>query len=301
MDIRNMRQLLAVRQHGSFAKAAAALGMSQPSLSAAIARLEDELKVKLFDRTASGSQITAFGELIAERASKVILESEQIVRDAALAAGGEAGLIRLGLGTALRQAFMPKLVTEIARNYPGMELHIELLARDRLVPMVRARDLDLIICALGQDVGLSDLVVTEVFTTRGVAVASPSHPLAAEKGVSTARFAELTSAGAALLEFSNDRVLAPHQGPSRLLHYRSSEYEPLIQLALGGFTTLIAPEIVLQPYLSTGALVRIELLDWSFKVTFAAIATRAASSSPMVSRIVRLATAIGAELQAEEG
>ena len=52
MDIRSLQQVVAVSKYGSFAKAAEALGVSQPNLSKTVARLEDELKLKLFDRTA---------------------------------------------------------------------------------------------------------------------------------------------------------------------------------------------------------------------------------------------------------
>ena len=77
VDIRNMRHLLAVREHGSFAKAAQVLQISQPSLSASISRLEDRLKVKLFERSAAGSFITPVGEFVAERASRVIAEVDR--------------------------------------------------------------------------------------------------------------------------------------------------------------------------------------------------------------------------------
>ena len=91
MDIRSLQQVIAVRKHGSFAKAADALGVSQPNLSKSIARLEDELKLKIFDRTARGSALTPIGELIVERADAVIAETRDLARDAALLAGGETG------------------------------------------------------------------------------------------------------------------------------------------------------------------------------------------------------------------
>src|SRR4051812_39382816 len=143
MDIRGMRQLLAIRDCGSIAKAAQSLGMSQPSLSAALARLEDQLKVKLFERTPQGSNLTALGELIADRATRVVGESEQILRDAALVAGGEAGVIRVGVGTALTANFLPRLVRRLADRYPALSMGYEILDRDRLIPMVLSREIDL--------------------------------------------------------------------------------------------------------------------------------------------------------------
>ncbi len=297
-DIRGMRQLLAVRDYGSIAKAAQALGMSQPSLSAALARLEDQLKARLFERTPQGSNLTALGELIADRATRVVGEAEQILRDAALVAGGETGAIRIGVGTALTGNFLPRLVRRLADRYPGLSLAFEVLDRDRLVPMVVSRDIDLAVCGLGDAVTHQGLVATEVLTSTAVAVAHPGHELARVAGVSKARFAEFPSAGASMPRFSNRSVLGVDQGAERLLQYQANSYEPLLELALMGRTTLLAPLFVVQPYLQNGRLKLIDL-DWSFRVSFAAISTRAASYSPVISRVIAEAVSIGMELQAE--
>lgn len=293
-----MRQLLAVRRHGSFAKAAEALGMSQPSLSSAISRLEDQLKVKLFDRSSAGSQLTPIGELIAERAAKVVAEARQIVHEAELVAGGEAGVLRIGIGTALRQTFTPRFVLTLAKRYPVLGLQVQILDRDRLLPMVKARELDLVICALGEDVIGDDLVVTEVLTTEAMAVAHPDHPLVGETRVPVSRFADFPAAGADQREFANVRLLGPGDDPDAISRYQSNDYDVLAELALSGAATLLAPAFLVRPYLEAGRLKRIDL-DFAFKVSFAAIATRAASYSPIVSRAIRHAVELGAALQKE--
>ena len=61
-----------MRDHGSFAKAAAALNMAQPALSKSIARIEDELRLTIFTRSSTGSELTPMGEMIAERAERVM-------------------------------------------------------------------------------------------------------------------------------------------------------------------------------------------------------------------------------------
>src|SRR5262245_47602164 len=119
-----MRHLLAVREHGSFAKAAQALHISQPSLSASISRLEDRLKVKLFDRSAAGSLITPVGELIAERASGLIAQIEQVTRAAALVSGGNTGTIRIGFGSTLKHTLMPRLILDLATAKPALSLSL---------------------------------------------------------------------------------------------------------------------------------------------------------------------------------
>jgi DNA-binding transcriptional LysR family regulator len=101
MDMRSLLHVVAIRKHGSFSGAAEALGVSQPAPSTSVAGLEDQLQPKLFDRTAKGSTLTPVGELIVERANTVISETRDLARDAALLAGGETGIVRIGCTTGL--------------------------------------------------------------------------------------------------------------------------------------------------------------------------------------------------------
>lgn len=288
-----MRALLAIQRSGSFARAAQDLAMSQPSLSKAVARLEDQLGVRLFDRTAAGSRLTPIGELITERAAKVVAESEQIVRDAALVAGGEAGQICIGVGTAMRPHFLPRFVVRLAEHYPQLVLRIEVLEQERLVPLLNDRTFDLIICAMGPNIS-GDLVATLVLETHGVAVAHPDHPLARQNRVTVEEFVRHTGAGASLREYSNARLFGqPDSAP--VARYTSNDYDSMVDLALAGHATLVAPLFIAEPYLAEGRLTRINL-DWNVKVSFAAIATRATSYSPMVGRIIGHAIAVGETL-----
>src|SRR3954468_21319354 len=144
MDIRSLQQVIAVTKYGSFAKAAEALGVSQPNLSKSVARLEDELKLKLFDRTAKGSSLTPIGELIIERADAVIAETRDLARDAALLAGGETGVVRLGGTTSLMAPLMTPLMQQVAQRHPNLRVHAEVAASTRLLPLLDARELDVV-------------------------------------------------------------------------------------------------------------------------------------------------------------
>jgi DNA-binding transcriptional LysR family regulator len=298
VEIRSMRQLLAIRSHGSLAKAARALGVSQPSLSASMARLEDRLKVKLFERSASGSELTPIGEVIAERASKVVRETEQIIRDAGLVAGGAAGTLRLGFGAALPERFLSRLVSRLVETYPALDLATVVLDRDQLIPLLRAGDLEMAICSYGDDLVDENLLATEVLTARAVAVAHPDHELARASHVSMERFASFPSVGASQKFLSNTAALGYSATPGRVARYKSNHYAPWMDVVLSGLATLIAPDFVVQPHIDAGRLRRINL-DFQFKLSFVAVATRAATYSPIVRRAMQYAADLGAELQRE--
>lgn len=292
-----MRQLLAVRSHGSLAKAARALGVSQPSLSAAMARLEDQLKVKLFERSATGSALTPIGELIADRASKVVREIDQIKRDAGLVAGGAAGALRLGFGTALTEDFMSGLVRRLAETYPALDIVTLVQERDQLIPLLRAGELEMAICSYGDDLLEEGLVAAEALRCRAVAAAHPDHELARAAYVTMEQFAQYPCVGAAQRNLTNAVVLGVPT-PTRLTQYRGNHYAPLLGLVLSGQATIIAPDFVLQPHIAAGRLRQIDL-DYEFKLSFAVIATRAASYSPIVGKAMQFARELGAEIERE--
>lgn len=207
MELRNLRGVVAVRRHGSFAKAAEALGISQPSLSKAIGRLEDQLKVKLFNRTAQGSELTPIGEIVATRAERLLAEQRDLLRDVALVAGGEIGMVRLGVGTALRDALVSPLLLEISKQHPRLDFVVDAGEGDQLLPRLAARELDLVICAHRPSASEDGLIATDLFTTVGRAYAAPHHPLAAEHSISRERLGQFRGVGSSGADFINSAML----------------------------------------------------------------------------------------------
>jgi DNA-binding transcriptional LysR family regulator len=296
MDISKMRQILAIRQHGSFAKAADALGMAQPSLSKSIARLEDELKVRIFDRSASGSELTPIGEVIIERAARVIAETEDIVRDAALIAGGDAGLVRVGVGGGLTGRFLQRFQVAVVEAHPNLKLHIEVAPWTNLLAALAARELDIVVCAFSPEAQDPRFVLTEVATCKGVAVASPDHPLARHARIDLDEFSHHKAAGAPG-GFRNSIVLRAAERET-LNFYTTNSYDAVMPIVVAGHATLLAPELVVQPLIEAGALVRLNF-KVDFEVSFVAVTTRAANYSPILNKIVRQARLVGQALEAD--
>lgn len=289
-----MRYLIAVRDHGSFAKAAQVLEISQPSLSATISRLEDRLQLKLFERSAAGSSITPVGEFIADRASLVIAEVDRIIRAAALVSGGNIGTIRLGVASSLKDNLTPQLVTDLTSAKPGLNLSLNVDNADVLPNLLRAREIDIAICAVIPEF-VEDLVVTELFSARTFALASPAHPLAQERAISHQRLLEFPIAGPRI-KGAVRSLRRSEQGES-IPRYEANDYDALIPLALAGTATLLAPSFVVRPYVERGDLVALDLeLP---RVTYAAITNEVNSFSPIVREIIRLALAASNALFAE--
>jgi DNA-binding transcriptional LysR family regulator len=298
LDVRNLRQVLAIHRHGSFAKAAEVLGLSQPSLSKSIARLEDKLKVRVFARTAQGSALTPIGELIVSRAERIMAETKSLERDAALAAGGEAGQVRLGVGTLLGNAFLPRLLMQISERHPRLSLRIEFGDADRLAPQLVARELDILLCAAGPRVEESGLVLSRFLEADVVVAAAPGHPLTLEASVPLPKLAEFPCAGAATEDFRNAVLFDSEIGGEALSAFMANDYGALLPLALAGRAVLVAPSFVMREDLDAGRLLELPI-GRLFKVAFVTVMTEAASTSPILDRIARYARELGDELQAE--
>jgi DNA-binding transcriptional LysR family regulator len=298
VDIRNLSQVLAIRKYGSFAKAAEALGVSQPNLSKSIARLEDRLKLKLFDRTAKGSRLTPVGELIVDRADAVIAETRNLARDAALLAGGETGIVRIGFSSSVWTAFATPLLQWIVSRHPNLMIHAEVAPAARLLPLLDSRDLDVIFVAQPPPPSETAYVAEAVLEAVSVFVASPSHPLAKERDISIERLAQFKCGGALSPSSSNAKRLGFES--ENLGIYTASHYDLLLPLVVRGDLALFAPSFVVRPHLQTGELVILDL-EWRYDQAYHVVTTRGASYSPIVREIREQARVIGRQLRDEWG
>lgn len=296
MDIRHLRQILAIRDHGSFAKAAEALHVAQPALSKSVAKIERELGVTIFTRTSTGSELTAMGEMIADRAERLMAATEDLARDAALAAGGDAGAVRLGVGTLLKDTLLPRLLLRIVEAHPRLHLQIELGAANRLLPLVQSRELDLALC-VGDAPG-SPLAYVEAIRAELIFVAAPAHPLASERSISIARLAEFPCAGPSVPGYAISALLAQPSAGGGLAAYTANDFDALMPLVLAGHAMLITPSFYVQEALRSGDLVRLDVA-WSAVEGFGCYTTQAARLSPILAKITGYAVELGRAMQHE--
>jgi LysR family hydrogen peroxide-inducible transcriptional activator len=162
MDVRQLRQVMAIGRNGSFSKAAKDLGIAQPTLSKGIARLEDELGVRLFDRSGWSAKMTPIGEFIARQAETILNEAHQLDRNVQLFARGELGDLKIGLGPALRTTFMPRLAAMVLTRHPHLRLTIRTASSIELRHAMHSGDLDMIILADTAIAQEQNLVIVEV-------------------------------------------------------------------------------------------------------------------------------------------
>ena len=148
MTLTELRYIVAVARERHFGRAAEKCHVSQPTLSVAIKKLEDELGVVLFERGASEVAITPVGARIVEQAQRVIEETAAIRELAAAGKDALTGPLRLGAIYTVGPYLLPQLIPLLHKRAPQMPLIIQENYTTRLGELLKNGELDLIIVSL---------------------------------------------------------------------------------------------------------------------------------------------------------
>ncbi len=146
MTLTELRYIVAVAQKKHFGQAAQACFVSQPTLSIAIKKLEDELDIKLFERSSKNAiRVTDIGQRIVEQAQKVLRESQVISEIAQQGKDPLSGSFRLGAIYTIGPYLLPDLIPRISDSAPNLKLIIEENFTANLSQMLKQGELDAII------------------------------------------------------------------------------------------------------------------------------------------------------------
>ena len=197
-ELRLIRQAIALGRHGNFARAAEALGLSQPSVTRGIAALELSLGVPLFDRTRKGVIPTAFGRVLLERGEGVLKSEANLRREIQLLAGLEEGSLAIGAGPYPSEISVARAVARVARAHPRLRIRCTTADPDQVVLDVLAERIDVGIAGVAGLEKDARLVVEPLPPLRVFLACRPGHPLAKESRLSLARALEFPLVGTRL-------------------------------------------------------------------------------------------------------
>ena len=178
--LRQLEYLIACVDTGSLVAAAEALNVSQPSVSSAIAKLEEQLGVQLLIRLhAQGVVPTATAQPHIQQARNLLEHAREFQRTADASQTDISGELRLGSFASLAPTYLPGLIAELGLSYPDIELKISEGTQDQLIAGLRKGDLQV---ALVYDQELpDDLSRTPLFEARPQVVLPANHSLAGLK------------------------------------------------------------------------------------------------------------------------
>jgi DNA-binding transcriptional LysR family regulator len=167
---RDLHVFLAVAEHGSMAKAAAALAISRPVVSRTIADLEQTLGVRLLDRTADGVEPTRFGLALLKRSLAVFDELRQSVQEIEFLASPGAAELRIGFSEGPAAGLVPAALNRLAARYPHLAVRTEQGNAGAVLDLLRARKCELAIVrppAVEPDLAAESICREQLFVVAG--------------------------------------------------------------------------------------------------------------------------------------
>jgi LysR family hydrogen peroxide-inducible transcriptional activator len=245
MTLTELRYIVAVARERHFGRAAEACFVSQPTLSVAIKKLEDELNVQIFERSGSELAITSLGQSIIHQAQKVLDEAQVIKHLAQHGQDPLSGPVRLGTIYTIAPYLLPKLIARSREALPQMPLYLQENFTVKLLELLKQGDIDAAI--LADPFPQSGLEVLPLYD-EGFMVAIPQgHPW---ETLSMIQHDELKSQTTLLLGQGHcfrDQVLdicpdmQKTQNDSELSSFEGSSLETIRQMVAGGIGISIMP------------------------------------------------------------
>ncbi len=220
MDLGQLEAFVQVAEHRSFSRAADALGLTQPSVTARIQALERDLQETIFQRDGRGVSLTEAGASLLPHAQRV-LKALQDGRDAIQSLRQlELGTLRLGAAPTISTYVLPALLKEFRSRYPGLEVSVRTEYSEQIVRMVLTDEVQV---GLERTITHPEVVTVPLYKDEVTLVASPGHP-----------FAER---GAAPIEEVSQHPL--------IMFNRGSSYYTLVDSALRQAGVLVSPTMEL--------------------------------------------------------
>jgi LysR family transcriptional regulator, hydrogen peroxide-inducible genes activator len=183
MTLTELRYIVAVARERHFGRAAEACFVSQPTLSVAIKKLEEELEVKIFERGSSEVTMTPLGEDIVRQAQSVIEQAQDIREIAKRGKDPLAGPLRLGIIYTIGPYLLPDLVKHAIEQSPQMPLMLQENFTVKLLDMLRMGELD---CAiLAEPFPDTGLALAPLYDEPFLVAVPKAHRLAKRKKISS--------------------------------------------------------------------------------------------------------------------
>jgi DNA-binding transcriptional LysR family regulator len=187
VELKHLQALLGIADTGSFSAAAASIGTVQSNVSAHVARLERELDVQLVDRASGG--LTEEGEVVVERARRVMHEVEDMVADVTALRQEVVGTVRLGMIGTTGRWLVPQLFDQLRLRHPHIHLNVADGASFPLEQQLASGQLDLAVVTFPL-IG-DEILAAQLFDEDLMLVLPLGHPLCTEPSLPLERLADL--------------------------------------------------------------------------------------------------------------
>ena len=183
MTLQQLEYIIALDKTRHFVRAAEMCGVTQPTLSAMIQKLEDELDCRIFDRSSHPIVPTEVGAMILQQAQVVMFNVHQLKENVLTQKGSVAGSLSLAIIPTVAPYLLPELITLFRRDYVDISLKISEMRTETIIEKLHSAEIDMAILSTPLD----DPKILEVplYYEKFVAYISPNEPLYLQDEVST--------------------------------------------------------------------------------------------------------------------
>ena len=261
MTLTELRYIVAVARERHFGRAAQSCFVSQPTLSVAIKKLEDELGVMLFERGPGEVSVTPVGHRVVEQAQRVLEEAAHLKELAKAGSDPLAGTLRLGAIYTIGPYLLPKLIPILRRTAPAMQLLIQENFTHRLAEMLKQGEVDVILVA--QPFSEPGVVTRAVYDEPFLVALPQGHPLEKKKHISSDELAKesllLLGAGHCFRDQVLDLCSSAQRSNRGALAktLEGGSLETIRQMVASGVGVTVLPSTSVGPGDSGGDLIRV--------------------------------------------
>ncbi|HKT95529.1 MAG TPA: LysR family transcriptional regulator [Paraburkholderia sp.] len=300
MESRDLDYLLAVAERGSVLRAAEQLGVTQPAVTKAIARLEREFDLPLFERGPRGMVPTAAGAALIARARKIRLEHDDALRELAEMRAGTIGLVRFGFSPTVDAALVFGACNQLLRERPAARFHLRERLGGELLDALQGGEIDLAVARI-PEAGIEDVAQHVLYTDQLYVVADAEHPLAHKRGIGLAELTReewiLPPQRVALRQQIETAFRAQGLPPPVLRVEIDSNHHAMFELVRGSrCLSLCGPNTLKERTHLRPLAIRAESLDLHRRIGI--LHRRHAYLTPIACRLIDILKARGGELSA---
>jgi DNA-binding transcriptional LysR family regulator len=273
--------------------AARKVHVTQPALTRSISNLEDELGVQLFERSKSGMLPTEFATRIAPRFQELLLELDDIGREARLYRDLESGRLNIGLGQAIREPLARSCVPRFVERFPGIALKVQEGTAPELARALERRKIDMIIAGVASYDEYKFTRSEPIMEIPTRVMVREGHPLAKRKSVEFRDLLEFPQAAPTTLGPRHPfRARADlEQGGAFTPHVLCSDYEVLRSIAAASDAWIPSLDSELHR-VAHGSLCELNVVDLDITIDLGVIELKRRSRSPAASHFVETVRSI---------
>ena len=188
MTLQQLEYILAVARHGHFGRAADACNVTQPTLSAMIAKLEEEIGAKLFHRNRQPIEPTDVGQSVIARASHVLQQADSIRHIVMEEKQSLAGIFRIGILPTIAPYLLPRCFPQMMKRYPTLDIRVREMKTHEIKQALTQGDIDAGILATVE--GLEDYEQTTLFYEKYIGYVARTDALFQKEVIRTADVAQ---------------------------------------------------------------------------------------------------------------